>query len=207
MRLQGRITSWNDEKGFGFITWHGDGTKVFVHIKAFPRSSRRPELGNIVTYEVADGKDGKTSAVKVRFTEQSQAKNKVTKKRKSGSFGMFLTLIFAAFIIVAASANRISWAVPALYITVSLLTFLAYWWDKSSARRGRWRTPESTLHLWSLAGGWPGGLAAQRLLRHKSSKQEFLWMFWITVLLNIAAVAYLAWLGEGNPINQLLDLL
>ena len=30
MRLQGRITRWDDERGFGFVSWHGDGSAVFV---------------------------------------------------------------------------------------------------------------------------------------------------------------------------------
>lgn len=128
-------------------------------------------------------------------------------KRRSGTFGRAFTLLFVGFVIVAALFDRLSWAVPALYLALSLLTFLAYGWDKSAARRGKWRTPESTLLLWGLVGGWPGGLLAQRLLRHKSSKQEFLTMFWLTVLLNFAAVGYLAWLGGANPINQFLDKL
>ena len=53
------------------------------------------------------------------------------------------------------------------------------------------RTPESTLHLFGLLGGWPGALAAQRLFRHKSSKASFQATYWITVVLNCAALAWL----------------
>ena len=77
------------------------------------------------------------------------------------------------------------------YAGASVLTFLTYAFDKSAARRGAWRTPESTLHLLDLAGGWPGALLAQQLLRHKSSKQSFVAVFWLTVMANITA--FVAW--------------
>jgi uncharacterized membrane protein YsdA (DUF1294 family) len=47
------------------------------------------------------------------------------------------------------------------------------------------------LHLIALAGGWPGALLAQKVLRHKSSKQSFQVVFWVTVLLNCAALSWL----------------
>ena len=50
---------------------------------------------------------------------------------------------------------------------------------------------ERTLHLFSLLGGWPGALAAQRLFRHKSSKASFQTTYWITVALNCAALGWL----------------
>ncbi|MBU1980413.1 MAG: DUF1294 domain-containing protein, partial [Gammaproteobacteria bacterium] len=62
---------------------------------------------------------------------------------------------------------------------------------KGAARNDQWRTPESTLHLFALVGGWPGALAAQRLLRHKSKKQPFQMMFWTTVVLNCSTLAWL----------------
>jgi heme/copper-type cytochrome/quinol oxidase subunit 3 len=43
----------------------------------------------------------------------------------------------------------------------------------------------------SLVGGWPGALVAQQKLRHKSQKQSFRIVFWITVLLNCAAFSWL----------------
>ena len=88
----------------------------------------------------------------------------------------------------------------ALYAVASAVCFIAYARDKSAARHGRRRTPERTLLLLGLAGGWPGGLAAQQLLRHKSSKTSFLLKFWLTVLVHLAIVAALqaGWIRLGG---------
>lgn len=89
--------------------------------------------------------------------------------------------------------------IPALMV-LSLLTFIIYALDKSAAKNGAWRAEESTLHLLSLAGGWPGALIAQQKLRHKSKKQSFRSVFWVTVLLNCGAFA---WSGQyGYPHRQ-----
>ena len=70
-------------------------------------------------------------------------------------------------------------------VVLSVITFLVYAIDKSAARQGSWRVPEKLLHLLALAGGWPGALAGQRVLRHKCSKRPFLIVFWLTVALNL----------------------
>tara|TARA_R110001606_G_scaffold317107_1_gene463884 strand:+ start:56 stop:697 length:642 start_codon:yes stop_codon:yes gene_type:complete len=202
MRLQGRITQWEDDKGFGFISWHGDGSRVFVHIKSFARGSRRPIIGDIVTYEIGEGKNGKSSATNVLFSDRVQASKKPVAKNKGGSYAGILVSLYMGLVFLAALTNRLSWLVLVIYFAASLLTFLAYAWDKSAARNDRWRTAENSLHLMSLLFGWPGALVAQRVLRHKSSKQEFLFVFWLTVFLNIGAVAYLVWLGDGSFINR-----
>jgi uncharacterized membrane protein YsdA (DUF1294 family) len=78
-----------------------------------------------------------------------------------------------------------------VYLVASSLTFIAYAWDKSAAKNGGWRTQESTLHLLSLAGGWPGALVAQKMLRHKSRKQSFQFTFWVTVVINCSILGWL----------------
>lgn len=77
-------------------------------------------------------------------------------------------------------------AIGAVYTCASIVCFAAYALDKRASRTGRRRTPEQTLLLLGLAGGWPGAFIAQRWLRHKSSKRSFQMKFWFTVLLNIA---------------------
>ena len=88
------------------------------------------------------------------------------------------------------------------YLFASLVCFLAYAWDKDAARRGAWRTPEDNLLFLGLIGGWPGGLLAQRLLRHKNRKQSFLRSFWITVVLNVVTVALVLWFKPYEAINS-----
>jgi cold shock CspA family protein len=51
MRYQGKITSWKDDQGFGFVIPNGGGEKAFIHIKAFTGRSRRPLEGDFITYE------------------------------------------------------------------------------------------------------------------------------------------------------------
>lgn len=83
-------------------------------------------------------------------------------------------------------------AAALFYAIASIVTFAVYAADKSAARRRAWRTRESTLHLLALAGGWPGALVAQKVLRHKSAKAGFRKVFWVTVFLNVAGVLLLS---------------
>lgn len=76
---------------------------------------------------------------------------------------------------------------------VNVLTFVLYWLDKSSARRENWRIPESWLHLVAVIGGWPAALIARYHFRHKTRKVAFRIVFWLTVLVNCAAMGW--WLS------------
>lgn len=83
------------------------------------------------------------------------------------------------------------WHIVAMcYFIASVLTFVIYRHDKLAAKSGKWRTPEATLHLFELSGGWPGAFLAQRWLHHKNRKQSYQTVFWCIVCLNIVGVAY-----------------
>lgn len=82
------------------------------------------------------------------------------------------------------------------YALMSAVTFTVYWMDKRFARGGGRRIPEKTLHLLSLAGGWPGALVAQRILRHKNRKVGFQIIFWLTVTLHVGLWASLGIRGR-----------
>ena len=102
-------------------------------------------------------------------------------------------LLAALFIVLLACAAWFAClppVVPAAYGIFSISAFAVYAIDKSAARHGRWRTPEKTLHLLALIGGWPGALLAQRTLRHKSQKPSFQAVFLLTVLANCAALGW-----------------
>jgi uncharacterized membrane protein YsdA (DUF1294 family) len=79
-----------------------------------------------------------------------------------------------------------TWVIMGIYALMSLITFVAYCLDKRAARLGRPRTPEVSLHLLELLGGWPGALLAQRMIRHKNAKLGYQVMFWLIVAAHIA---------------------
>lgn len=176
------------------------GERIFVHVSAFRDRNRRPARNQIVTYTPSTDKKGRACAV-----EATRADDKV-KKRPSFADASWPVKLAVAFLLLVAAvtlAGAIPLPVLAVYLVVSLVTFIAYAVDKSAARKGAWRTKESTLHLLSLLGGWPGALVAQNRLRHKSSKREFRAVFWATVLLNCGAFLWLL-TGPGHQFIQQL---
>lgn len=67
MRFDGTLKSWNEERGFGFITPRQGGQDVFVHISAFPpHGGRQPAAGEALTFEVETAPDGKKRAMRVQ---------------------------------------------------------------------------------------------------------------------------------------------
>jgi uncharacterized membrane protein YsdA (DUF1294 family)/cold shock CspA family protein len=169
MRYQGKLSNWKDDKGFGFINPNGGGNQVFVHIKSFANRGRKPVGGEIVTYEIKIDAKGQAQAENVAFAGERTPSNISLKHHKTS---LILAATFLVFVTSAAFFGKLPFAVLWLYLVGSALTFLAYAFDKSAARNDQWRTQESTFHLLALIGGWPGALAAQGLLRHKSKKQQ-----------------------------------
>jgi uncharacterized membrane protein YsdA (DUF1294 family) len=112
-------------------------------------------------------------------------------KQKSGkksTFPAYFTSAFLMLMCVAVITGKLPVIILLIYVLLSTLTFTLYWKDKRAAINGNRRTPESTLQTFSLLGGWPGGLIAQRILHHKSSKKSFLLTYWFMVLLNISGL-------------------
>jgi uncharacterized membrane protein YsdA (DUF1294 family) len=97
-------------------------------------------------------------------------------------------------------------AVLGVYFAASVVAFFAYAFDKSAAEKGQWRTQEGTLHLFSLVGGWPGALIAQKVFRHKSKKREFQTVFWATVVLNCAALAVYTSRSASRTLTSILGV-
>jgi len=100
--------------------------------------------------------------------------------------------IFASIYAAATLAWGVPWLVGAAYLMTSLTCFVAYAIDKAAARNGSWRTPERSLLLLGLVGGWPGALLAQQWLRHKSAMRPFRRLFWVTVVANVAGFVWLS---------------
>jgi cold shock CspA family protein len=54
-----------DDRGFGFIEPAGGGAELFVHISAFPRGGNRPQVGELISFEIEAGPDGRRRAVRI----------------------------------------------------------------------------------------------------------------------------------------------
>jgi uncharacterized membrane protein YsdA (DUF1294 family)/cold shock CspA family protein len=205
VRFKGKITDWNDDKGYGFVTPSGGGPRVFVHIKSFVNRQRRPVGNELVIYELTSDARGRPQGVNIAFVgDRSNAR--APTRSGSGIGGLSFTVLFLALVVGTVAIGRVPFVVLLAYFLVSCATYLAYFLDKAAAQKGRWRTPESTLHLFSLVGGWPGALFAQRTFRHKTQKQSFQIAYWVTVGLNCVAFGWLLSPAGLHTVKSLLDI-
>lgn len=188
MRSKGKIASWNDEKGFGFIAPLAGGRQAFVHITAFRNRNRRPQLGEVISYATSTDEQGRPCAVEATLAGDRLAPEG---KPKQGLVSTIAAAAFLLFVGALVHAAKLPLPVLAVYLVASIVSFIAYAADKSAARTGAWRIRERTLHLLALAGGWPGALIAQQRLRHKSKKESFRAVFWVTVWMNCGALVWL----------------
>lgn len=199
-RLAGRITDWNDEKGFGFVVPNGGGDRAFVHVKAFERGSRRPVAGDLISYQPCRDRRGRINAGQIRHAGHRMEAPRTPRRLPRAAVGAGA---LAAAVGLAAAAI-VPAALAAAVLGLSALAYGMYWLDKSAAQRGGPRTPENSFHLVSLAGGWPGALIAQQQFRHKTIKQPFQTVFWITVVANLFALVWLVSSGIATEVARSL---
>lgn len=177
--------------------------RCFYSHKIFYPKQKRPIGNELVTYEVLTGVNGRLSAQQVRYV--GEINNRPVTIGKS-VYPIYFTIIFLALMCLAVYLNTLPLFILAIYAITSLVTFILYWTDKRAAKKNLQRTPEKTLQLLSLLGGWPGGLFAQRVFRHKSVKQSFQFTYWTTVLMNIAILFVIASPAARRLLSKLLGV-
>ena len=66
MRFDGTLKKWNAARGLDFVVADQGGEELFLHASAFPRDGRVPAVGEVLSFEVETGRDGKKCAVRVQ---------------------------------------------------------------------------------------------------------------------------------------------
>lgn len=69
-RFSGRLHTWNEEGGYGFIRPGEGGQDIFVHVSSLPKPRPGPE--EVLTFAVALNAQGKKKAVDVRLQQVEQ---------------------------------------------------------------------------------------------------------------------------------------
>lgn len=206
---KGRLVVWKDDRGFGFIEPTSGGQRVFLHISAIKDANRRPQVGDEIHYQVMLGKDGKVRAT-MAFIKGATVRpapdapvisQPLTVATAANPPQSWLLEMLLLSLIPLIGSLHFAWTLAnplplVVYPFMSVLTFKLYANDKFQAQNKRWRTPENTLHLCELLGGWPGAFIAQRRLRHKNRKTSYQTVFWSIVALHLVFWINWFWLGK-----------
>ena len=111
---------------------------------------------------------------------------------------LFYGLIF--FALAVAGAIVIWWILKwdfliAWLISITIVTLLAYRYDKSIAGTDRFRVPERVLLLLALAGGTLGAIAGMYFIgeHHKTSKSSFMLPFFAILAVQAVLIGIYFW--------------
>lgn len=94
-----------------------------------------------------------------------------------------LTIALAAIIWWYCFDVLLSWL-----IAITLVTFLAYGYDKAIAGSKWTRVPEKVLLALTFAGGTIGALVGMQLFHHKTAKAGFRLKFWLVAIAPIVLI-------------------
>ncbi|MSQ20019.1 MAG: DUF1294 domain-containing protein [Betaproteobacteria bacterium] len=159
-----------------------------------PRSFQPPTqpstTGGTCSYELTSDARGRSQGVNIAFVGDRPF-SPPTAAPGPGVGALIFAAVFLAVMAVMVAMGKVPFGVLVAYLAGSCVAYVVYVFDKAASLKGQWRTPESTSHLFSLMGGWPGAMLAQRTLRHKTQKQSFQLTYWLTVALNCAALGWL----------------
>jgi cold shock CspA family protein len=127
MRFEGQLTSWDAERGFGFIEPAGGGQEIFLHVSAVPTNFRPPKLGQQFTFEVTLNREGKKRASNVGVAV-ARGSGRVTRpgRRTQWSAASALAIpVFVAVYITMAVTRGVSIWFALAYAGFSIVTLLA----------------------------------------------------------------------------------
>jgi cold shock CspA family protein len=118
MRIEGTLSKWNDERGFGFITPTQGGQDIFVHVSAFPKDGVRPTIGEKLSFEIETDSQGKKRAKNLLCPERRAAvrparqPTRSQRKERPGLLGRAIPLLVLAGLAFYGYTQYSNWARP-----------------------------------------------------------------------------------------------
>ncbi len=97
---KGQLTTWKDDRGFGFIKPSDGSKEVFLHISALKGSGRRPKVGDTILYELTTETNGKVRASNASI--EGIAPRSLPKKQKGKSYRLLQSVITVAVMAIIA---------------------------------------------------------------------------------------------------------
>ena len=210
--LRGRITQWNEEKGYGFIQNSQDEQSIFFHISAYHYRRHRPKVGELVSFYCEPASPGaKPKAARVVRTEDELSlllDDGLCDKRSIKLTSSKLPLYGVVALVYFVGVGFLSIKLMLIAALLSVVAFFVYRYDKNIAIANRNHTgsgyqsriSEDTLHFLGLAGGWPGALMARAYFNHKTTKMSFVRIFWVMVAVNLIIIYVFLVHYSANPI-------
>lgn len=103
--IEGQLKTWNEEKGFGFITPINGGQDIFIHVSNYPKAGGKPRIGETLTFNVALNEDGKKKAINVQRPGATQrarpAVRKEPERRNNSLLGRLASVVLLAALAVS----------------------------------------------------------------------------------------------------------
>lgn len=104
--MKGKIISWKDDKGFGFISPEGTKEQIFFHISSVKKATRKPEIGDVVVFEATKDSQGRFKATHVLLEGVSLASSEgskkiVTEPVKKDALDYFAYFILAVLFVIS----------------------------------------------------------------------------------------------------------
>ncbi len=102
---KGQLKRWNDSKGFGFIGAEDEDRDIFIHISELKQMTRRPTIGDVITYQIQVQDDGKNRAYNAHIEGVEVFKSKDSKnislKNKWVVMSVIIAVIAVTYFVIA----------------------------------------------------------------------------------------------------------
>jgi cold shock CspA family protein len=92
---KGQLKRWNDSKGFGFIGAEDEDRDIFIHISELKQMTRRPTIGDVITYQIQVQDDGKNRAYNANIEGVEVFKSKDSKNISLKNKWVVMSVIIA----------------------------------------------------------------------------------------------------------------